>query len=76
MARLTLRLPQSLHQTLNERAEQEGVSMNQYLVYLLARSTAVDSATKQQAQFQVMSSRVSDEQAEASLAALLAGRDA
>lgn len=37
MARLSLRLPESLHQQLAEQARHEGVSLNQYLVYLLAR---------------------------------------
>jgi predicted RNase H-like HicB family nuclease len=31
-----LRLPKSLHKTLAERSRQEGVSMNQYCVYLLS----------------------------------------
>ena len=74
MARLTLRLPQSLHEALTERAEREGISMNQYVVYLLARSTAVESASEQMAQFQALRSRVPEEQAEADLSALLASR--
>ena len=74
MARLTLRLPQSLHQALTERAEREGISMNQYVVYLLARSTAVESASEQLAQFEALRSRVPHEQAEADLEALLAAR--
>ena len=37
MSRLSLRLPDSLHQQLTSQARHEGVSLNQYLVYLLAR---------------------------------------
>jgi HicB family len=37
MSRLSLRLPESLHQQLASQARHEGVSLNQYLVYLLAR---------------------------------------
>ncbi len=37
MSRLSLRLPESLHQQLTSQARHEGVSLNQYLVYLLAR---------------------------------------
>lgn len=37
MARFTLRLPDSLHDQVMEMAEQEGVSMNQYIVYALTR---------------------------------------
>jgi hypothetical protein len=40
MARFTLRLPATLHQELESRAELEGVSLNQYIVYALARQVA------------------------------------
>jgi hypothetical protein len=40
MKRLTLRLPDSLHRRLVEAAGREGVSLNQYLVYLLAQGAA------------------------------------
>jgi HicB family len=39
MSRLTLRLPETLHQQLAQVAEQEGVSLNQYIVYALTRQT-------------------------------------
>lgn len=35
--RLVLRLPRSLHKQLKEAAEIEGVSLNQYMIYKLAR---------------------------------------
>lgn len=38
-----LRLPRSLHQSLAEHSRREGISMNQYCVYLLSRSDAVHS---------------------------------
>lgn len=41
MGRLTLRLPESLHQQLESRARQEKVSLNQYLVYALTRHVAM-----------------------------------
>ncbi len=37
MSRLTLRLPETLHQQLVYLAEGEGVSLNQYIVYALTR---------------------------------------
>jgi uncharacterized protein YbcC (UPF0753/DUF2309 family) len=37
MSRLTLRLPETLHQQLSHLADQEGVSLNQYIVYALTR---------------------------------------
>lgn len=38
-----LRLPRSLHRLLAEHAKREGISMNQYCVYLLSRNDAVYS---------------------------------
>ena len=35
MSRLTVRLPETLHQQLVNLAQKEGVSLNQYLVYAL-----------------------------------------
>lgn len=40
MGRFTLRLPQTLHQELEMRAQNEGVSLNQYIVYALTRQVA------------------------------------
>ncbi|EDX83990.1 hypothetical protein S7335_1687 [Synechococcus sp. PCC 7335] len=37
MSRLTLRLPETLHSQLSQLAENEGVSLNQYIVYSLTR---------------------------------------
>jgi predicted RNase H-like HicB family nuclease len=36
-----LRIPRSLHKSLAEHSRQEGISMNQYCVYLLAKNDAV-----------------------------------
>ena len=38
-----LRLPKSLHKQLAENAREEGISMNQYCLYLLTRNDAVRS---------------------------------
>lgn len=40
MGRFTLRLPETLHNELESRAEQEGVSLNQYIVYMLTRQVS------------------------------------
>ncbi|PZD73114.1 hypothetical protein C1752_02745 [Acaryochloris thomasi RCC1774] len=37
MSRLTLRLPETLHEQLSRLAESEGISLNQYIVYSLTR---------------------------------------
>ncbi len=46
-----LRLPKTLHKTLAEDSKKEGVSMNQYCVYLLAKNSEKEhiSLAKQQA---------------------------
>jgi|JI9StandDraft_2_1071091.scaffolds.fasta_scaffold1825851_2 hypothetical protein len=74
MKRTTLRLPESLYQLLTRRAEEEGVSLNHYLTYLLTRTTAMESLLEQKAQFDALRHRVPAEEAEASLEALLAAR--
>ncbi len=38
-----LRIPRSLHRLLAEHSKREGISMNQYCVYLLSRNDAVFS---------------------------------
>ena len=40
MSRLTLRLPETLHQQLINLAEGEGISLNQYIVYALTRQVS------------------------------------
>jgi hypothetical protein len=41
VSRLTLRLPETLHQQLAHLAENEGVSLNQYIVYALTRQVGL-----------------------------------
>jgi HicB family len=41
MSRLTLRLPETLHQQLAHLADGEGVSLNQYIVYALTRQATL-----------------------------------
>lgn len=41
MSRMTVRLPASLHQQLDRLAQEEGVSMNQYVVYALTRQAGM-----------------------------------
>lgn len=40
MSRLTLRLPETLHQQLANLAQGEGISLNQYIVYALTRQVS------------------------------------
>ncbi|MDB9517583.1 toxin-antitoxin system HicB family antitoxin [Roseofilum reptotaenium CS-1145] len=41
MSQLTLQLPETLHQQLTHLAENEGVSLNQYIVYALTRQVTM-----------------------------------
>ena len=43
MGRLTVRLPDALHQELEDLAHSEGVSLNHYLVYALTRQATLDA---------------------------------
>lgn len=74
MSRLTLRLPESLHQTLAQQAKDEGVSLNQMIVYLLARVTAVHDLGQQRLSFQNLLEKYPAEDAEAALHEVLAAR--
>lgn len=47
MSRLTLRLPDTLHRQLEELAENEAVSLNQYIVYALTRQAALAYTVQQ-----------------------------
>ncbi len=38
-----LRIPKSLHRQLSEHSKREGISMNQYCLYLLSRNDAIHS---------------------------------
>ncbi len=48
MGRFTLRLPDTLHRQLASLAEEEGVSLNQFIVYALTRHVAWASSARQQ----------------------------
>lgn len=46
MSRLTLRLPETLHQQLANLAQGEGISLNQYIVYALTRQVSAAYTVK------------------------------
>ena len=46
-----LRIPKSLHKTLAERSRQEGISMNQYCLYLLSSGTRSDYPAQNTSRF-------------------------
>ncbi|GBF82825.1 toxin-antitoxin system HicB family antitoxin [Aphanothece sacrum] len=41
MSRLTVKLPETLHQQLVNLAQKEGISLNQYIVYALTRQVSI-----------------------------------
>lgn len=41
-----LRIPKSLHKSLAEHSRQEGISMNQYCLYLLSKNDAISSSKR------------------------------
>ena len=67
MSRLTVRLPNSLHEQLETGAREEGVSLNQYIVYALTRQTSPlytiratpeSAIAEQRAQFDALRARL------------------
>jgi uncharacterized protein (DUF1778 family) len=67
MSRLTLRLPETLHQQLTELADGEGVSLNQYIVYALTRQATLaytvqvipeTEVERQQQEFEVLKQKL------------------
>jgi uncharacterized protein (DUF1778 family) len=83
MSRLTLRLPETLHQKLSRLAESEGVSLNQYIVYALTHQTALGHAIRvipeseveqQQQAFQLLIDRLG-QASSAEIESVLAARE-
>ena len=74
MARLTLRMPDSLHDAIAALADKEGVSLNHFVVYALTQATAAELALRRRDEFEALRTRFPPDQAEAGLDALLAER--
>ncbi len=74
MSRLTLRLPESLHQNLARQAKEEGVSLNQMIVYLLTRMTAGVDLDEQRRIFEGLLHRYPAAEADTALQEILAAR--
>lgn len=83
MSRLTLRLPETLHQKLSRLAEGEGVSLNQYIVYALTHQTTLAYAIRavpeseveqQQQSFQLLIDRLG-QASPADIESVLAARE-
>lgn len=75
MSRMTVRLPDSLHERLALQAKREGVSLNHYIVYSLTRTVTAADIESQRKVFEELTHRYSPEEAEAALGELLAARE-
>ena len=75
MSQVHLDLPDPLHHQLNERAKQEGIALQDYIVDSLSRVVAVPGPSEQRAAFEEILSRYPNDQAEAALKDLLSARE-
>ena len=54
MSRLTLRLPETLHQQLAQLADREGVSLNHYIVYALTRQATSSDQVRVKSEAEIL----------------------
>ena len=74
MSSLTLELPESLHRQLSAQAEQEGISLKEYLLYALAHLVSVADLQAQKERFNRLVGQYPPDEAEKALHTLLAAR--
>jgi len=74
MARLTVRLPDSLKDVIARRAEEEGVSLNQFIVFALTQATSADLLREQREQYEAIRKSIPRDEAEQELQQLLKTR--
>jgi len=75
MSQVQLQLPESLQNQLEERAQREGVTLQEYIVYALSRVTTMPDLMEQRAAFDAMLTRYPADQAEAALGKILSSRE-
>jgi hypothetical protein len=75
VSRITLHLPETLHRHLTERAQKEGVSLQDYIVYSLTRMATASDLTEQREAFGKLLTQYPQEQAEAALREILSSRE-
>ena len=75
MSQVQLQLPESLKRQLEERAQREGVSLQEYIVYSLTRATTIPDLVEQKIAFEEMLTRYPPDRAEAALQDLLSARE-
>jgi len=75
VSQVKLQLPESLQRELEERAQREGVSLQDYIVYSLARVMTIPDVMQQRVAFDEMLTRYPPDKAEAALQDLLSSRE-
>ena len=75
MNQVQLEIPETLHRQLEERAQREGVSLQDYIVESLARVVTVPDLAEQRAAFESLLNRFPQEEAESALREILASRE-
>jgi hypothetical protein len=75
MNQVQLEIPETLHRQLQERAQREGVSLQDYIVESLARVVTVPDLAEQRAAFESLLNRYPQEEAESALREILASRE-
>jgi hypothetical protein len=74
MSQVRLKIPDPLQRQLEERAQREGVSLQDYIVDSLARVVTIPDLETQRATFEEMLHRYPKDEAEAALRELLSLR--
>jgi hypothetical protein len=75
VSQVNLQLPESLQRELEERAQREGVSLQDYIVYSLARVMTIPDVMQQRVAFNELLTRFPANRAEAALQDLLSARE-
>jgi uncharacterized protein (DUF1778 family) len=74
MARLTVRMPDSLKDVIARRADEEGVSLNQFIVFALTQAASADLLREQRERYDAVLNSVPPDEAETALRGLLESR--
>lgn len=74
MSDVHLHIPESLHRQLEERAQRNGVSLEELILDSLLRAVTIPDVAEQKAVFEEMRSRYPRDQAEAALREILSAR--
>jgi hypothetical protein len=74
VSQVQVQLPESLQLQLEERAQREGISLQEYIVYSLTRVMTIPDLMEQRRAFDEMLTRYRADEAESALQNLLSAR--